>query len=101
MLDKFDITINVYLSSNEDANSINLKLDEIMATIQELTQQVDDLQVALDAEQAQITQAIADLNQTITDLQALVTGGGTEAERQALADKLTAIKADLEGTVAS
>lgn len=78
----------------------NSKLDQIMATIQELTAQVDELQVALDNEQAQVAAALEGLNQTIADLTALVADGGTEAERQALADKLAAIKADLEGTVA-
>jgi len=98
MFDKYDIT--VYVLPKCDLSIVNQKLDQIMADIQQLTAQVDELQVALDAEQEQIRQAIEGLNQTITDLQALVTAGGTEAERQALADKLTAIKADLEGTIA-
>jgi hypothetical protein len=70
-----------------------------MANIQELTAQVDELQTALDAEQEQILQSIGDLQQSIADLQALVADGGTAEQRQALADKLTAIKTDLEGTV--
>lgn len=70
-----------------------------MATIAELTAQVDDLQVALDNEQAQIAEAIAGLNASIEELTALVAEGGTAEERQALADKLTAIKEDLEGTI--
>lgn len=70
-----------------------------MATITELSQKVDDLQVALDAEQEQILAAIAGLNETIAALQALVVEGGTAEERQALADKLDAIKADLESTI--
>lgn len=78
---------------------LNKKLNTIMANITELTEKVDALQAALDAEQQQIADAIAALQQTITDLQALVVSGGTEAERQALADKLDAIKADLEGTI--
>lgn len=98
MLDRIHINVYIY-PQNGDNNSINLKLDEIMATIQELTAQVDDLQVALDAEQQQIADAIAALNQSIADLTALVAEGGTAAERQALADKLTAIKTDLEGTI--
>ena len=73
---------------------------EIMASITELTAKVDALQTSLDAEQEQIKTAIDGLNQSITDLQAIVAEGGTAEERQALADKLDAIKTDLEGTVA-
>lgn len=77
----------------------NIKLNTIMATITELTTKVDELQVALDLEQAQIAEAIAGLEQSITDLTALVAEGGTAVERQALADKLQALKEDLEGTI--
>ena len=78
---------------------LHLKINKIMADITQLTEKVDALQVALDAEQEQIAAAIAALNQTIVDLQALVADGGTPEQRQALADKLDAIKTDLEGTV--
>ena len=70
-----------------------------MATIQELSNKVDELQVALDNEQAQILAAIEDLNDTIAELRDLVADGGTAEERQALADKLDAIKSDLENTI--
>lgn len=71
-----------------------------MPTLAELNAKVDELQTALDAEQQQIADAIAALNTTIADLEALVAAGGTEAERQAILDKLSTIKTDLEGTVA-
>lgn len=71
-----------------------------MPTLQELSDKVDELQTALDAEQQQVADAIAALNTTISDLQALVSAGGTEADRQAILDKLNTIKTDLEGTVA-
>ena len=71
-----------------------------MATIQEITAKVDQLQISLDNEQAAIVAAIAGLQQTITDLQTSIVSGGTEAERQAVLDKLTAITADLEATIA-
>lgn len=77
----------------------NLKLKKIMATIAQLSAKVDDLQSALDAEQQQIADAIATLNQTVSDLQALVADGGTEADRQAVADKLDAVISDLEATI--
>jgi uncharacterized membrane-anchored protein YhcB (DUF1043 family) len=89
-----------------DEKFINQKFNSIMASIKDLTAQVDDLQVALDAEQQQVadllaanTTAISNLEQTVADLQALLADGGTAEERQALADKITAIKADLESTI--
>ncbi len=71
-----------------------------MATLEELNVKVDELQVTLDTEQEQIAQALADLNGVIADLQAQVAEGGSPEERQAVLDKLEAIKADLEGTIA-
>lgn len=70
-----------------------------MPTLQELSDKVDELQTALDAEQEQIQAAINGLNETITALQAQVAEGGTTEERQAVLDKLNAIKTDLEGTI--
>lgn len=78
-----------------------------MPTLTELSAKVDELQTALDAEQQQVTDllalkdtAIAALTQTNADLQLLVADGGTAEERQAVLDKLNALKADLEATVA-
>lgn len=78
-------------------NNKNIKI--IMANIAELTEKVDALQVALDNEQVQILGAIADLEQSIADLQVIVADGGTAEQRQALADKLDAIKSDLVATI--
>lgn len=77
----------------------NKKLKEMANSIADLTKQVDDLQASLDAEQEQIKAAIEALSEQIEELEKLVVDGGTEEERQALADKLTAIKVDLEGTI--
>lgn len=71
-----------------------------MATIEELSAKADELQASLDAEQEQINNALATLNQTIADLTAQLADGGTPEQRQAVLDKLNAIKTDLEGTVA-
>lgn len=84
----------------EEFKQINLKLKTIMATIQELSAKVDQLQEALDTEQEQIAEAIATLQTAVDELQALVVAGGTEAERQALSDKLDGVIADLESTIA-
>ena len=70
-----------------------------MATLQELNDQVDALQVALDEEQEQVAAAIADLEAVIADLEAQVAEGGSPEERQAVLDKLVAVKTDLEGTI--
>ena len=99
-------TINIY---NDDSKlhkieelllELTNKTNKIMANIDDLIAQVDDLQVALDAEQAQIAAAIAGLESSIADLTAQLADGGTPEQRQALADKLTAIKEDLAGTIA-
>lgn len=96
--------INIY-SNDKDLIRLlkenNLKLDNIMATLTELSTKVDELQTALDAEQVEIQEAIAKLEASITDLSALVADGGTAEERQAISDKLTQIKTDLEGTIPS
>lgn len=93
------LTINVYSDNEQVLKEIKHLKTIIMATLKELTQKVDDLQTALDAEQLQIADAIAQLQTTINDLRANETANGTPEERQALADKLDAIKTDLEGTI--
>lgn len=77
-----------------------------MPTIDELSAKVDEVQTALDAEQQQVKDLLAEKDQTIetlngviTDLQGQVADGGTTEQRQALLDKLTALKTDLESTV--
>jgi chromosome segregation ATPase len=74
---------------------------ELMATIAQLTEKVDALQASLDAEQQEIQDAINALNTTVQELRDQIANneGGTVEERQALADKLDAIKSDLEGTI--
>lgn len=71
-----------------------------MPTLEEVSVKVDELQTALDAEQIQIADAIAALQATVTDLTAQVVSGGTEADRQAIVDKISAVITDLSGTVA-
>lgn len=91
---------------NSDSDEVKKILKQILLTqktilmnIEELTAKVDALQTSLDAVQAQIAESSEALNQTISDLTAIVSDGGTEEQRQALADKLDSIKTDLEGTV--
>lgn len=75
-----------------------------MPTLQELNAKVDELQGSLDAEQVAIQAAIDGLTAVAADLQtqldAAIAAGGTDADRQALLDKITAIKTDLEATIA-
>lgn len=71
-----------------------------MPTLAEVSAKVDELQTALDAEQVQIADAIAALQTTVTDLTAQVVSGGTEADRQAVVDKISAVITDLQATVA-
>ncbi len=71
-----------------------------MPTLAELSAKVDTLQTALDDEQVQIKTAIDTLTTANADLQALVAAGGTEAERQAISDKIDSVISDLQGTIA-
>lgn len=71
-----------------------------MPTIQELNAKVDELQTALDEEQTAIQAAIDTLTTANTELQALVVAGGTEADRQAVHDKIDLAITDLKATIA-
>ena len=82
--------------------TINRKLDAIMAAIDDLNAKVDELQTSLDAEQEQIKKAIGDLEQQVKDLEAIIASGSSgtsDAEIQAVIDKIDATIADLKGTI--
>lgn len=77
-----------------------------MPTLEEISAKADELQTALDAEQQQVQDLLAEKNATIenlngviTELQGQIADGGTAEQRQAVLDKLNALKADLEATV--
>lgn len=70
-----------------------------MPTLQELSDKVDELQTALDNEQIAIQAAIDTLTAANVDLTAQVAAGGTEAERQAIVDKINSVIADLQATI--
>lgn len=77
-----------------------------MPTLEEISAKADQLQTALDTEQQQVADLLAEKNATIenlngviTDLQGQIADGGTVEQRQAVLDKLNALKADLEATV--
>ena len=75
-----------------DLNELNAKVDELQTALDEEQQQVADLIASRDA-------AIATLETTVADLQAQVTAGGTDADRQAIVDKVNSAIADLKSTV--
>lgn len=85
-----------------ELKEINRKLAKIMAAIDDLNAKVTELQVALDAEQEQILKAISDLEQQVKDLEAIIASGGggtSDAEIQAVIDKIDATIVDLKGTI--
>lgn len=84
---------------NNKLLTLTLNQKIIMATLAEISAKADQLQASLDAEQQQILDAIAALEQIVLDLQGQLADGGTEAERQAVLDKLDATIADLEATI--
>lgn len=67
-----------------------------MATIAELNAKLDQLQSDLDAEQQAVANKIAELEAVA---EALRVSGGSDADRQAAADKIDAIAADLKATI--
>lgn len=74
--------------------------DSLQTSLDEEQQQVADLLAEKDATNAALQANIVTLNETITTLQGQLADGGTTEDRQAVLDKLTALKADLESTVA-
>ena len=78
---------------------INNKLERIMATLEEVTAKITALQTALDNEQAQIQAAIDGLTGQIAALNDQIANGATPEQLQVIADSLTAITTDLEGTI--
>lgn len=107
----FTVNLNVNGEANEEMLQLlknnNLKLNTIMSQVTDLIAKVDELKVSLDVEQAQVAATIAALEAAVgtletvnAELQALVAEGGTVAERQELADKIEAVKLDLESTIA-
>lgn len=67
-----------------------------MPTLAELNAKVDTLQTALDDEQQQVANKIAELEAIAAELRA---SGGTDADRQAVTDKIDAVAADLKATI--
>jgi predicted nucleic acid-binding Zn-ribbon protein len=84
---------------HHDTHRILTRLEDIMASITDLSAKVEELQTALDTEQTQIADAFAAFLAEVTDLKAQLLAGGTEAERQAVSDKLDAAIADLQATI--
>jgi chromosome segregation ATPase len=115
MSDTF-ITIHTGCQQGDESvlQSINTKLELIMASLQQLSaevgtlrEQVIDLKAAIDTEQQQVADALNTLNTTIQQLQQLVTDGGTAEQRQAILDQaievrtmLQEAKADISSTIA-
>ena len=79
----------------KELGKITIKLNNMANSIKDLTAQIADMQVATDAKQAEI---IAKVDVIQAELAALIADGGTEAERQTLADNIAALRADIEST---
>ena len=99
----FDIYSHRY---KKEFKILNLKLNKIMATLDEVLDRAVDLQATVDAEQAQIqklvdgqTATIVSLEAHITELQALVNGAPTPEQLQAVVDKLKATQDDIASTI--
>lgn len=85
------------MASNAEIKAL---AESLQASLDIEQQQVADLLAAKQATNDALTANVATLEETIVTLTAQVAEGGTAEERQAIVDTLTALKADLEGTVA-
>jgi uncharacterized protein YlxW (UPF0749 family) len=92
-------TININITA--DISAINSKLDNIMATLQDLTDKVAELQSTVDTEQQEVANALAALQaevQRLTDI--IAAGGGATAEElQVVVDTINGIIEDVKGTI--
>lgn len=93
-------TFNVYQTVDNEAvlkeiKALTKTLNTMANSIKDLTAQIEATQAATDAKQEQI---IAKVDVIQAQLAELITDGGTEEERQALADKIAALRADIEST---
>ena len=79
---------------------ITLKIERIMATLEEVSAKADLLQQTLDQVQDKVAAGTAQLVNTINELKAQIATGSTDtAALQAIADKLDASISDLNTTV--
>lgn len=103
-IEKVEIN-NIYTNHIDTAeilsllNIIKLQNHKVMANIQQLNEKVDELQSALDSEQEAIQAALATLQAAVDSLTQQLADGGTEADRQAVLDKLNSAITDLKGTI--
>ncbi len=70
-----------------------------MANLEDLQKKVDSLQESLNTEQQQVQDALSKLQKSVEELNGIVAGGGTEEQRQRLADQIDAIASDLAATI--
>lgn len=68
-------------------------------TLTDLNIKADALQASINAEQSFISNKILELERSINELRDLVAAAPTEAEMQAFADKLDAIKLDVDSSI--
>jgi seryl-tRNA synthetase len=87
MFDQYKITVYVLPHCEEDNNSINQKLNQIMATQAELAQQLRDVTAQNEKARQEILKKISDLEQAIID------AGNTSPE---VDEALTALKASVQ-----
>lgn len=79
---------------------LNAKVDELTQSVNNEQQQVADLLAEKETTNQALQANIVTLNETIATLEGQIADGGTAEERQAIVDKLTALKEDIESTVA-
>lgn len=78
---------------------ITLKIDKLMATVEEISAKADILQQTLDAVQDKVSTGTAAVQAEIANLRAQIASGASAPQLQAIADKLDAAIADIGTTV--
>lgn len=92
---RIDIHHWIHQAGNAQLDSINTKLDNIMAKIDELNEKLSTLQQTVDDEQQEISNALAALQTEVQTLKDIIAAGGTATEEQ-LQNAITKIDSIIE-----
>jgi predicted nucleic acid-binding Zn-ribbon protein len=90
-----------FADTNKELKKLNLKIDTLMATIQELNAKITELQESVDSEQQEVANALAALQAEVQRLTDIIAAGGaaTAEELQTVVDNINGIISDVKSTI--